>query len=80
MVVPFAILVSLIPEHRMAELIGVASIPIYLSIFIGPLLSGLLIDIFGSYRPIFVLAAISHSIGFLLLQRVKEEAPVLQAA
>jgi Na+/melibiose symporter-like transporter len=80
MVVPFAILVSLIPENRMAELIGVASIPIYLSIFIGPLLSGLLIDIFGSYRPIFVLAAISHSIGFLLLQRVKEEAPVLQAA
>jgi Na+/melibiose symporter-like transporter len=72
MVVPFAILVSLIPEDRMAELIGVATIPVYVSIFIGPLLSGLLIDVFGSYRPIFALAAASHALGFILLQRVKE--------
>ena len=72
MVVPYALAVNLIPEDRMAELIGVAWIPIYLSALLGPVISGMLIDLFGSYRPIFVLAAVSHAIGLLLLQGVPE--------
>jgi hypothetical protein len=56
----------------MAEFIGVAWIPIYASALIGPFLSGLLIDIFDSYRPIFVLGAASHAVGLLLLRGVEE--------
>jgi MFS family permease len=73
MVVPYALAVNLIPEDRMAELIGIAWIPIYLSALLGPVISGMLIDLFGSYRPIFALAAVSHAIGLLLLQGVPEK-------
>ena len=72
MVVPYAIVVNLIPSKRMAELIGVALIPVYLSVLAGPILAGMLIDMFDSYRPIFVLAAVSHAIGLVLFQGVKE--------
>ncbi len=71
-VVPYAIAVNLMPADRMAEFIGIAWIPIYVSILIGPFLSGLLIDIFDSYRPIFLFAAVSHAIGLVLLQGVQE--------
>jgi MFS family permease len=74
MVVPYAMMVDLIPEERMGELIGVAVVPVYLSILIGPSFAGLLIDIFGSYRPVFALAAACHAVGFALLLRVKEKA------
>jgi MFS family permease len=73
MVVPYALLMNLIPEDRMAELIGVASISVYLSILVGPTLAGFLIDAFGSYRPIFVFAAVCHGLGFLFLQGVTEK-------
>jgi len=72
MVVPYAIVVNLIPSKRMAELIGVALIPVYLSVLTAPILAGMLIDMFDSYRPIFVLAAVSHAIGLVLFQGVKE--------
>jgi hypothetical protein len=32
----------------------------------------MLVDWFDSYRPIFILAAVCHAIGALLLQQVKE--------
>jgi MFS family permease len=79
MVVPYAIVVNLIPSNRMAELIGIASIPIYLSILVAPVIAGLLVDLFGSYRPIFVLAAVCHAIGLLLLQGVEEKKVVSEA-
>ena len=72
MVVPYAIAVNLMPADRMAEFIGIAWISIYLSVFIGPFISGLLIDLFGSYRPIFIFAAVCHAIGLVLLQGVEE--------
>ena len=72
MVVPYAIAVNLMPADRMAEFIGIAWIPIYVSTFVGPLLSGILIYIFDSYRPIFLFAAISHALGLILLQGVEE--------
>jgi MFS family permease len=73
MVVPYALVVNLIPEDRMAELIGVAWVAIYVSVFAGPFLSGMLIDAFGSYRPIFVFAAVCHAISLFLLQGVPEK-------
>lgn len=79
MVVPYAIVVNLIPSNRMAELIGIAWIPIYLSILVAPVIAGLLVDLFGSYRPIFILAAVCHAIGLLLLQGVEEKKVVSEA-
>lgn len=73
MVVPYAIIVNLIPPERMAELIGIALIPVYLSILIAPVVAGMLIDAFGSYRPIFAMAAVCHGIGLIMLQGVKEK-------
>ncbi|MBI4832050.1 MAG: MFS transporter [Candidatus Lindowbacteria bacterium] len=72
-VVPYALMVNLIPEDRMAELIGISSISVYVSILIGKPLSGFLIDAFGSYRPIFIFAAVNHALGLLFLQGVKEK-------
>lgn len=80
MVVPYAIVVNLIPSERMAEFIGIAWISIYMSVFLGRLFTGFLIDSFGSYRPIFIFAAISYTIGLLLLQGVKENRPHSAAA
>ena len=73
MVVPYAITVNLIPSDRMAELFGVALIPVYLAILVAPTVGGVLIDVFGSYRPIFILASVSHLIGLILLQGVNEK-------
>ncbi len=73
MVVPYAMVVNLIPDDRMAEFIGIAWISIYVSVFLGRLLTGFLIDSFGSYRSIFVFAAICHTVGLLLLQGVEEK-------
>jgi cyanate permease len=63
----------------MAELIGIAGISAYLSIFLGPFFTGLLIDAFGSYRPIFAFAAACHAIGLVLLQRVKVKSTYAKA-
>lgn len=73
LVVPYAIVVNLIPAERMGEFLGVAWVSIYISVFFGRLLTGFLIDSFGSYRAIFVFAAVSHVVGLLLLQGVKEK-------
>jgi MFS family permease len=72
MVVPYALMLNLIPEDRMAEFMGVSSVSVYTSMLIGPFLTGVLIDAFGSYRPIFLFAAVSHAMGLVFLQGVKE--------
>ncbi|MBI5118406.1 MFS transporter [Candidatus Poribacteria bacterium] len=72
MVVPFALMLNLIPEDRMAELMGLSSTSVYASVLVGPFFTGMLIDAVGSYRPIFLFAAFSHAMGLLFLQGVKE--------
>jgi MFS family permease len=68
--VGLAYLLDLIPPDRTAEFIGFSIISIALAQIFGPLVGGVLIDVFG-YRSIFPATAAFMFIGLILLQFVK---------
>jgi predicted MFS family arabinose efflux permease len=68
--VGLAYLLDLIPPDRTAEFIGFSIISIALAQIFGPLVGGVLIDVFG-YRSIFPATAAFMFVGLILLQFVK---------
>ena len=70
MAVGYAFLFDLIPEDRTAEFVGIGLVSMASGQICGPLIGGVVIDVFG-YRWIFPCAALFLVLGLVLLQFVR---------
>ena len=52
---------------------GLAAVPVQAAAVLGPSVAGLVVDVTGSQRTLFVVAAVALGIAWLLLQRVQVE-------
>ncbi len=73
----YAFMFDLIPSGRMAEFVGIGLISMAAPQIFGPLLTGMLVDLYG-YRPVFPVAAAMTilALPLLLSIREKKEEPV----
>jgi MFS family permease len=71
--VAYAYMLDLIPEERTAEFVGLNYLSQTLSLIVGAVIGGTLIDSFG-YRSTFLAAAVFTLIGLLILQLVRPRA------
>jgi len=52
---------------------GLAAVPVQAAAVLGPSMAGLVVDVTGNQRTLFVVAAVALGIAWLLLQRVHVE-------
>jgi MFS family permease len=71
--VAYAYMLDLIPEERTAEFVGFNYLSQTLSLAVGAVMAGMLIDSFG-YRSTFVAAALFTLVGVVMLQFVRPRA------
>jgi MFS family permease len=71
--VAYAYMLDLIPQQRTAEFVGLNYLSQTISLIVGAVIAGTLIDSLG-YRATFVAAALFALIGVLMLQRVRPRA------